>query len=239
MSKSSRKPAKRINGITARDSLSTLLISYSHLQDAQFYKRLGRSKRLNSFSEERMIESSCDSDDLTDLQWVTGVKPDDRVLSFDLKSAFVSYMVGAAAGFLPHGGDSRRLIMGESKHDDMHVTYTRFYIEATNIDDPREVKVWSKRFINDFRCSLTDNQIKTLEGGNITLSNAIKVEAKRNSAKKFPGIVIRVMHHELMPLDDMFEQGLKDAGVEYDRLICVVDTEGDYILKDINVNAIC
>lgn len=239
MAKSNRKPAKKINGITARDSLATMLISYSHLQDVGFYKRLGRSKRVNGYTEERMIETASDSDDLTDLQWVTGVKPDDKVLSFDLKSAFVSYMVGAAAGFLPHGGDSRRLIMGEPKHNDMHVTFTRFYVEATSLDDPRDTKKWSKKFINDFRCSLTDNQIKTLEGGNLTLSNVIKVEPKRSSAKRFPGIVIRVMHHKLMPLDDLFEQGLKDAGVEYDRLICAVDTEGDFILNDINVNAIC
>lgn len=245
MTISNRKPAKRINGITARDSLSTLLISYSHLQDSQFYKRLGRSKRLNNLSEDRILES-CDSDDMTDLQFVkhyytvdTIVSTGSNVLSYDIKSAFPSYMVGASLGFLPHGGDSRRLIIGEPKHDDMHVTFTRFYVEATDIDDPREVKVWSKKFINDFRCSLTDNQIKTLEGGNLSLSNAIKVESKRNSAKRFPGIVIRVMHHKLMPLDDLFEQGLKDAGVEYDRLICTVDTEGDYILKDINVNMIC
>lgn len=233
-----KKPAKRINGITARDSLSTLLISYSHLQDAQFYKKLGRIKRINAYSEDRLSES-CSSDDLTDLQWITGNLPEDKVLSFDIKSAFPSYMVGAACGFLPHGGDYRRLVIGNPKNRDMHVTFTRFYIEPTSLDSPKEIKSWSKKFVNDFRCALTDNQIKVLEGCTLTLSNSIKIEPKRGGNKKFKGIVIRVMHHETMPLDDMFEQGLKDLGIEYDRLVCVVETEGVYILKDINVNNIC
>ena len=98
----------------------------------------------------------CDSDDLTDLQWVTRVQPEDKVLSFDIKSAFPSYMIGAATGFLPNGGYIQKNYdygcmppkEGESYTHEKHFKVRIYRVTITNVDgvvhefSAREVQQW-------------------------------------------------------------------------------------------------